>query len=695
MSLKVSVIVPVSEADSFTHDCVQTLLNQTMPREDFEILLVSEDVPTGPDTRASWLDALERSHPHVRIVPVDRATTKGDLRTIGFAAARGEYAQVIEPHERPAPTALRRLYHVAQRGRSDIVLGKVASHDRQTLPVGLRRAKETVAVKDHAVWESLTPFALYRTGFLAENGIAEAIGDGPLDGELVTIRAFLSAKLISIVADGVCCYDVPRAGPATPTTHTSPARLDPARYYLGLRKLVDYVQSHTEPGEVRDAALSRLYRSLVLRDLREPYLLAWPEQVRDGLFTQACALADDEAFDSVHSGLPLLERLASSLVRRGRLDDLVELSRRNAGIEASARIEAAAWKNGRLEIALSAELVRTDDAAAPTPIGLIRHSGRDFADPAQLAGLADESETEVTKELRRYRAEVLVQHRETGARWSIPAGIELVVEHADADERGTRCRLLFRGTAALDPERMAGRNPLEPGTWDVRLRIDALGLSRETCLIAADPAQVNRELLPAVFGKSARVFIPYLTSDGALVIDADRANATLADALAGREVVPRPGNGRRLDLTLPAVAHPGSGQLDAMVSLRGTDEHSTEVSLPARVVSVGSSVRLVADVGADAPGPVRSVRPGTWQLWGRLDGEHDAEVDLGSVHVDPRSRMYLVGADRIGPVGDWSRRVLAAAARRPRLRRLGRRVLEVLPEQWQRSIRVAVRRGRG
>src|SRR5690606_17806492 len=96
----------------------------------------------------------------------------------------------------------------------------------------------------------------------------------------------------------------------------------------------------------------------------------------------------------------------------------------------------------------------------------------------------------------------------------------------------------------------------------------------------------------------------------------------------------------------------------------------------------------------DGPGSARTVRPGTRQLWGRLDGERDAEVELGSVYIDPRSRMYLVGADRIGPVGDGLRRRLAAAARRPRVRRIGAGVVDVLPEQWQRRIRLAVRRAR-
>lgn len=703
MSIKVSVVVPVSDPDAFTHDCVQTLLGQTMAREDFEILLVRDDVPAGTVAQTTWLEALERSHSHVHIISVDRATTTGDLRAIGIAAARGEYVQVVEAHERPAPTALRRLYHLAQRGRSDIVLGKVASPYRQTLPLGLRRGNDSVATADPAVWESLTPYALFRTAFLTENGITESIGDGPLDRELVTVRTLLTAKFIATLADGICSYDVARPGErnrpdgtGAPAAHASTAWLDPARHYLGLRKLVEYIGRHTEPGALRDNALARVYRTQVLRDLREPHLLTWSQQVRDGLFTHACALADDGLFEPVHAQLPLLERLASTLIRRGRLDDLIELSRRNAAIRAMARVERTGWKNGRLEVSLSAQLARTgDDGAEPAPIGLIRHSGRDFVDPAPLAGLADDGDTEVTKELRGYRAEVLLHHRESGARWAVPAGLELVVEHLDSDDRGTRCRLSFRGTAIFDPERMAGRRPLDPGTWDVRLRIDALGLVRETCLVATNPAETTRDLLPAVYGKSARVLVPYLNSDGAMIIDADRAVMTLAAALAGREVVPQPGNGRRLDLDLPAVGHPGSGQLDAVVALRGTDEHSTEVGLPARLVTIGPRVRLTADVGPDAPGPVRSVRPGTWQLWGRLDGEHDAEVALGSVHVDPRSRMYLVGADRIGPLGDWSRRFLAATARRPRLRRLGSRAIDLLPEQWQRGIRLAIRRARG
>src|SRR5690606_19809137 len=308
------------------------------------------------------------------------------------------------------------------------------------------------------VWESLTPYALYRTAFLREHGIPDALGDGPLDREMATIRALLAAKFVAILADGICSYDVPRPGERIdgdtgPQAHASRAWLDPARYYLELRKLVAYVQRHTEPGDLRNTALNRIYRSLVLRELREPYLLTWSQQVRDPLFTQACALASDELFDPVHTSLPLLERIGSDLIRRGRLDDLMELSRRTATITATARLHRAEWKHGRLEITLSGELVRAEGGTS-APIDLIRHSGHDYLDPELLRGLGVEVDPEVTKELRRYRAEVVVQHRETGARWTVPAGLELVIEHVGADDRGTRCRLSFRVTAGMDPDRL-------------------------------------------------------------------------------------------------------------------------------------------------------------------------------------------------------------------------------------------------
>lgn len=61
--LKVSVIVPVYPGSNID-DCIRSLLDQSLPRDEYEVIFVDDRSTDGTSER---LDGVAGEHPHVRV----------------------------------------------------------------------------------------------------------------------------------------------------------------------------------------------------------------------------------------------------------------------------------------------------------------------------------------------------------------------------------------------------------------------------------------------------------------------------------------------------------------------------------------------------------------------------------------------------------------------------------------------------
>lgn len=650
MPVKVSVIVPARQSASDLQVTLASLRAQTLPAEELEILLVGPDQPVSAPLDQAW-DA-------------------------GVATATGEYVLLVEPGATLPREALAKLYELGHRNLADIVIGKQSSPEPVEGASLVHGVRDKVTIHDFPLYEIVSSGQLFRKAFLDEQRLLYGSAARPLAHQIFLLRSYFAAQIVSILGD-FACYQAP-SRPVVPAA-------DALEYTAGLRELVEVVESRTPPHDLRIAALRRIYRAELLA--RIPAI----QEGNDALLAELQRAATELFPGELTGALPAISRMRSDLLRATRLDALIELGRRADSVDAHATLSDLEWVDGKLELTLSAVLTQGTDAV---PLGLLRRGGQYFVDPEFSAGLLDWEDGEVTKELSGFRVDITLRNAETGADWWVPAKLELHVDEGESAGDGTRCAVTFRGKATLDPERVAGKRVLPPGSWDLWVQVRMLGLDRRVRLGASSSDALAAKLLPAALGRPAQVVIPFFTGGGGLSIDVGRHALGLAQALSHAHAIPGPGNGRRLELGLPVVSRRGSGSLPAQVVIRDDGSRATSVMLPARLESAGPRARLIADLGADSPGPLLRLRPGKWQVIGLLDGELGPEVPLGKLEVDQRSRAYLVGGDRIGLVTDLSRRAARAAIARPGLKRLGVRVVDRLPTNWRHRIRAAVQRAR-
>ena len=113
---KVSVIVPVYNAEKYLQECVDSILRQTLT--DLELILVDDG---SPDGCPALCDAAALRDDRVRVI---HQKNKGlsAARNAGMKIARGNWVAFVDSDDRVMPGYLERMYAAAQKAEPDLVV---------------------------------------------------------------------------------------------------------------------------------------------------------------------------------------------------------------------------------------------------------------------------------------------------------------------------------------------------------------------------------------------------------------------------------------------------------------------------------------------------------------------------------------------------------------------------------------------
>ncbi|MFF1423016.1 glycosyltransferase family 2 protein [Streptomyces sp. NPDC058280] len=664
-----SVVIPVYNPGKYIDPCIDSLLAQTLPAEEFEVLFVDDG---STDDSPERLDKLSAEHPHFRVIHIPNSGWPGKPRNIGVSEAKGEYVQFVDHDDHMASDALRRMYEMGNRNGSDIVIGKVASNFRG-VPHGVFRVnREKCDLSNAPLYDSLTPHKMFRTQFLRENNIAYPEGKRRLEDQLYMMQAYFPAKVVSILGNYTCYYYSKRDD----GQNAGSAKLVPAGYYGNLREVLQVVVDNTEPGEFRDRLLRRFYRVEMLGRLSEPSVLGYPREHLDEMCEAIRPLADEFMHDGVHDGLGSLTRLRSTLLRADDREGLLKTARFAKSVKGVARLEDFDWQqDGKVAVSVTGRLVHGDDRE---PLRLIRRDERYFLHPDITEGLLPDGELlDVTDDLGGFKGEISLRNRETAVEWPCPATYTTEIEALGDDTY----EVVLHGTGQVTSEAVKGRGKVSRGFWDVWVPLRGLGLVRKARLGADRAPQVDATCLPALLGSPARPVIPYFTDPhGNLTFDVAGRAKKLAVYLADRPVLRMPGS--RQELRLDVFTGTKSTSWAVELELTSADGVTRTVPGTLRPDHGRAHVRIPARV----PGlPV-----GTARLSVRLDGEGNPGLPLCEVPVTAGGRIRL---DQSGlPVVDpLLVRVVTVKRRRAAVKRLlslaGGPILRRLPPSARKKVR--------
>jgi glycosyltransferase involved in cell wall biosynthesis len=461
--IKVSVVVPVYNPGSHIDDCIDSLIHQTLPSDEYEVIFVDDGSTDGTGAR---LDALAAEHDNVRVEHIPNSGWPGKPRNVGIELARGEYVYFVDNDDWLGKAALKRMYNRAERDGADIVIGKVVGEGKFVARSVFRRDRKDVTLEWAPLVRLLTPHKLFRKSLLDEHGIRFPEGRRRLEDHVFTMHAYFHARGISVLTSYPCYHWVLRET----DDNASHEELEPVGYYRDVREVLDLIDEHMEPGPLRDRVKSHWYRGKMLGRVGGRNLLARDPAVRRPLYEEIRKLALERYGDEVDEYLAFNARVRSHLLRRGDYDGLEVLAGFEAGLEAEASVlELEPQDEDALDMVIEVRI-----AGAAGPLLFERDGDRArWVPPAALADRLEAVDLDVGDDLGRARAHVLSWFGNDGTEYSLRTECETRLEAAG--DGGVFVTPVLTARARLEPKLVRTKAKLHKGEWAVGVTATAAG----------------------------------------------------------------------------------------------------------------------------------------------------------------------------------------------------------------------------
>lgn len=163
-----SMIVPVYNGETYLASCLDSLLGQDIPAEEYEIICIDDG---SVDSSASILDRYAGAHPNLQVIHRENDGV-ATARNRGVDDARGDYIWFVDCDDLIAPNCLAGLKSTAESTHCDrLIVGAYQFTDEltedETKLLGTASLPANAPWYDSVVWR-----CLIRRDFLEENALS-------------------------------------------------------------------------------------------------------------------------------------------------------------------------------------------------------------------------------------------------------------------------------------------------------------------------------------------------------------------------------------------------------------------------------------------------------------------------------------------------------------------------------------------
>lgn len=527
----VSVVIPVWNPGPNITRCIDSLLAQTMPAHDFEIILVDDGSTDGTSER---LDRLAEAHrENVRVLHIPPSGWPGKPRNVGIQAARGEFVHLVDNDDTLPPYALADMYAAGVSAGADVVLGRPASDFRGLNHSVYRATRLRTTLADFPMLtETLTPHKMFRRALLLDHDIRFPEGPAPLEDQVFVMRAYVHARAITVLCDRPYYFYLRRIGSGR---NAGDRTIDPVKHFAAVEQVLDIVEDGVADAELRDRLFRRFYRVNLLARVIERAVLDADDASRRAQVEQVHRVVSTRFGPGVIEQSGAAHRILGRLLLDDDVPALVAAGEHYADIALRARLVDPRWRDGVLHLGVDAVLTwdeeplrceRTPDGwALPEALG-------PSVPPADRLLDSDRNESDV---------ELSLVSRASAVSFGIVDGLT-----ADVDDDGI---IRVAGELTIDPDTVLFGRPLDDGLWDLRVRLRFAGFNRSAA-VRAD----NDDALPSPgITRDDRVVSPFVsTTWGAVTLDVGQWVESLATRVAASCDV-RVAGRRQLELAFDVV----------------------------------------------------------------------------------------------------------------------------------------------
>ncbi len=326
---RISVVVPIYNVEAYLDECLLSLAGQTVG--DLEVVMVDDGATDGSAAIAERHAARD---PRLRLIRQSNHGL-GHARNTGVQAAIGEFLAFVDSDDKLPPDALELLLGALDRTGSDFATGGVHRFtSARTWPAPFlrktflrRRAMTHVSRFRWLLSDRMAQNKLWRRSFWDRHALR--FPEGVLHEDIpVVVPAHFRARSVDVVSRPVYLYRMREDSERSITQRRSELRTLRDRL-AAVEQTRRFIVRHGPYGS------RRWYdQCVVAEDLRNhlDVLDAACDEYR-GVFLDHAAAYLDRAGPGVEDHLPPIQRRKWQLVRRGRLEELLELAQDQAPVD--------------------------------------------------------------------------------------------------------------------------------------------------------------------------------------------------------------------------------------------------------------------------------------------------------------------------------------------------------------------------
>ncbi|AXG77813.1 glycosyltransferase family 2 protein [Streptomyces paludis] len=313
----VSVIVGAYEAMPYLIRCLESVEAQTLGAGRIEIVAIDDG---STDGTGEYLDdfAARTSIP-TRVVHQANSGGPSGPRNVGIDLARGRYLFFLDADDYFADESLERMVAMADRARTDVVLGKVEGVNRGAPGSMWRRTTARVDIYDSQVIYTLSAQKLFRRELVERLNLRFDEGLRTGEDALFTMEAYIRGNGVSVIADYTCYYLVGRDdGKHVTKSGSYTLRFDSVSALMAL------ITELVPPGAKRDRLMVRPFTVGLIQQFGHG-VLKQPKKIQRHKMALAAPLMARYWTPGVAARIKVTERLRLDCVALGRFDLLADM----------------------------------------------------------------------------------------------------------------------------------------------------------------------------------------------------------------------------------------------------------------------------------------------------------------------------------------------------------------------------------
>ncbi|WP_314348164.1 glycosyltransferase [Mammaliicoccus vitulinus] len=234
--MRFTIAIPSYNSEQYIKELLDSLVKQTFDKENFEVIIVDD---CSSDNTVNIAESY-KSKLNINIHVLDKNSGgPGKPRNKAISNARGEFIFFVDSDDYINKDTLKNVDEFINEKYADVILVKMQGVNGRGVPKSMfSETCKSVRMDDSRILYTLSPTKFYNTALLRKNNIYFPEELKSAEDQLFTIKAYIFAENISILADQPYYYATKRDG-----EHMSSAYVNPADFYTIMKNIVQEVKN--------------------------------------------------------------------------------------------------------------------------------------------------------------------------------------------------------------------------------------------------------------------------------------------------------------------------------------------------------------------------------------------------------------------------------------------------------------------